>query len=53
MANLTVLNQQGEQLEKIEVSDAVFDVEVREHLFYEVIKWQLAKRRAGIAATKG
>lgn len=53
MANLTVLNQQGEQLEQIEVSDAVFNVEVREHLFYEVIKWQLAKKRAGTAATKG
>ena len=53
MANLTVLNQQGEQVEHIEVSDAVFGVEVREHLFYEVIKWQLAKRRAGTASTKG
>ena len=53
MANLKVVNVNGEELDQIEVSDSVFGVEVREHLFYEVIKWQLAKRRAGTACTKG
>ena len=53
MANLKVVNQNGEELDQIEVNDAVFGTEVREHLFYEVIKWQLAKRRAGTASTKG
>jgi large subunit ribosomal protein L4 len=53
MANLTVFTQNGEELQQIEVSDAVFGAEVKETLFYEVIKWQLAKRRAGNACTKG
>jgi large subunit ribosomal protein L4 len=53
MTQLKVINQNGDELESIEVSDAVFGVEVREHLFYEVVKWQLAKRRSGNASTKG
>jgi large subunit ribosomal protein L4 len=53
MAQLKVVNVNGDELDQIEVSDAVFDVEVREHLFYEVVKWQQAKRRAGTACTKG
>jgi large subunit ribosomal protein L4 len=53
MANLKVVSVNGEELDQIEVSDAIFGAEVREHLFYEVIKWQLAKRRAGTASTKG
>ena len=35
------------------MSDSVFGVEVNRHLFYEVIKWQQAKRRAGTASTQG
>ena len=37
---------------EIELSDSVFGVEVREHLFWEVINWQRAKRRAGTHAVK-
>lgn len=37
----------------IELDDAVFGVEVREHLFWEVINWQRAKRRAGTHKVKG
>lgn len=36
-----------------ELDDAVFGDEVREHLFYEVINWQRARRRAGTHKTKG
>jgi large subunit ribosomal protein L4 len=53
MATLPVYNLKNEEVGSIEVSDAVFAGEVKRHLFYEVIKWQLAKRRAGTAATKG
>jgi large subunit ribosomal protein L4 len=42
-----------EEVGSIEVSDEIFGTEVNRHLFYEVIKWQLAKRRAGTASTKG
>ena len=53
MATLPVYNLQSEEVGSIEVSDVIFAGEVKRHLFYEVIKWQLAKRRAGTASTKG
>lgn len=37
----------------IELDDAVFGTDVREHLFYEVINWQRARRRAGTHKVKG
>ena len=36
----------------IELADAVFGAEVNEHLLWEVVKAQLAKRRAGTHSTK-
>lgn len=53
MATLPVYNLRREEVGKIEVSDEVFGADVNRHLFYEVVKWQLAKRRAGTANTKG
>jgi large subunit ribosomal protein L4 len=53
MATLSVFNLQREEVGSIEVSDDIFAGEVKRHLFYEVVKWQLAKRRAGTASTKG
>jgi large subunit ribosomal protein L4 len=53
MATLPVYNLRREEVGKIEVSDEVFGATVNRHLFYEVVKWQLAKRRAGTAHTKG
>jgi large subunit ribosomal protein L4 len=53
MATLPVYNLRREEVGKIEVSDEIFGAEVNRHLFYEVVKWQLAKRRAGTANTKG
>jgi len=38
---------------EIEVDDSVFAAEVREHLYWEVINWQRARRRAGTHKTKG
>jgi large subunit ribosomal protein L4 len=53
MTQLKVVNIQGAEVGEIEVSDAIFNTEVKEYLFYEVVKWQLARRRAGTACTKG
>ena len=53
MATLPIFNVSGEEVGAIEVSDHVFAGEVRRHLFYEVVKWQLAKRRSGSHKTKG
>lgn len=53
MATLPVYNLSHEEVGQIEVSDEIFAAEVKPHLFYEVVKWQLAKRRSGTASTKG
>ena len=53
MATLPIYNLSREEVGSIEVSDDIFAAEVKRHLFYEVVKWQLAKRRAGTASTKG
>ncbi len=38
---------------EIELDDTIFGAEVREHLFWEVINWQRAKRRRGTSKVKG
>lgn len=53
MATLPVYDLSKTEVGSIEVRDDVFATEVNRHLFYEVIKWQLAKRRQGTAKTKG
>jgi large subunit ribosomal protein L4 len=47
-----VYNAQGEVIRQIELPEAVFGVEVREHLLHEVVRYQLARRRQGTAHTK-
>ena len=42
----------GHRAGQIALADDVFATEVHEHLLWEVVKWQLAKRRAGNASTK-
>lgn len=49
---VNVYNLKREQVGEIDLSDEVFGAEVKEHLFYEVVKAQLASRRAGTKATK-
>jgi large subunit ribosomal protein L4 len=52
MAKVDVKNISGKSVGSIDLDDAVFGAEVHEHLLWEVVKWQLAKRRAGTASTK-
>jgi large subunit ribosomal protein L4 len=52
MATFDVYNQNREKVSEIELSDEIFDTTVKEHLFWEVVRNQLASRRAGTAATK-
>ena len=49
---LDVKNLSGKAVGSIDLDDAVFGAEIHERLLYEVVKWQLAKRRAGNASTK-
>jgi large subunit ribosomal protein L4 len=52
MATLDVYNVNREKISQVEVDDAVFAAEVKEHLFYDVIRMQLNRRRAGTHSTK-
>src|SRR5688572_11534077 len=52
MATVDVYNIKREKVGTLELSDEVFGVEVKDHLFYEVIKAQLASRRQGTACAK-
>lgn len=52
MAVLDVYNIRKEKVGEVEVADAVFDAAIKDHLFYDVIRMQLANRRSGTASTK-
>ena len=52
MATIDVFNMKREKVGSLELSDEVFATEVKEHLFYEVVKAQLASRRQGTQAAK-
>jgi large subunit ribosomal protein L4 len=52
MATFDVLNLDKQKVSTIDLADSVFAGDVNEHLFYEVIKSQLASRRAGTHAVK-
>lgn len=52
MATIDVKNTAGQKVGSINLSDAVFAAEINEHLLWEVVKWQLAKRRSGTHSTK-
>jgi large subunit ribosomal protein L4 len=52
MPKLELKNISGQSVGSIDLDDAVFGAEIHEHLLWETVKWQLAKRRAGTASTK-
>ncbi len=52
MPKVSLWNQKGEKIGEIDLPDYIFNVEVKPYIIYEVVKWQLAKRRAGTASTK-
>jgi large subunit ribosomal protein L4 len=52
VAKLDVFNMKREKVGTIDLSDEVFATEIKEQLFYEVVKAQLASRRAGTASAK-
>jgi large subunit ribosomal protein L4 len=52
MAACDLYNLQKHKVGTLELQDHIFAAPVKAHLFYEVTKWQLAKRRRGTAATK-
>ena len=52
MANVSVYNTDGQEVGKIELNDAVFGVEVNEHLVHMAVVAQLANKRQGTQKAK-
>lgn len=52
MSTVSVLNIKNEKVGEIELNEKVFDLVVKEHLLHDVVKMQLAAKRAGNACTK-
>ena len=52
MANVAVYNMEGKEVGTIELSDAVFGVEVNEHLVHMAVVSQLANNRQGTHKAK-
>ncbi|HEX9295869.1 MAG TPA: 50S ribosomal protein L4 [Polyangiaceae bacterium] len=52
MPKVDVFNLKREKVGELDLSDDVFGAEIKEQLFYEVVKAQLASRRSGTAAAK-
>ena len=52
MANVSVYNIEGKEVETIDLSDAVFGVEVNEHLVHMAVVSQLANNRQGTQKAK-
>ena len=52
MANVSVYNTEGKEVGSIELNDAVFGVEVNEHLVHMAVVNQLANNRQGTQSAK-
>ncbi len=52
MANVSVYNMEGKEVGTIELSDAVFGVEINEHLVHMAVVQQLANNRQGTQKAK-
>ena len=52
MANVSVLNMEGKEVGSMELNDAVFGVEINEHLVHQAVVLQLANNRQGTQTAK-
>ena len=52
MANISVLNMEGKEVGTLELNDAIFAVEVKEHLMHRAVVLQLANNRQGTQSAK-
>lgn len=52
MANVSVYNMEGNEVGSIELNDAIFGVEVNEHVVHMAVLQQLANRRQGTQKAK-
>ena len=52
MANIDVVNASNEKVGSVDLADEIFEAEVKPHLLWEVVRNQMANRRAGTKKTK-
>jgi len=52
MANVAVYNMEGKEVDKIELNDSIFGVEINEHLVHMAVLQQLANKRQGTQKAK-
>lgn len=52
MAVIDVKNMAGDKVSQVDLSDSIFNIEVKPEVLHEVVKMQLACRRAGTASVK-
>ena len=52
MAKVAVYNIEGKEVDKLELNDAVFGVEINEHLVHMAVVAQLANKRQGTQSAK-
>ena len=52
MANVAVYNMEGKEVGSMELNDAVFGVEINEHLVHQAVVLQLANNRQGTQKAK-
>ncbi len=52
MANVSVYNMEGNEVGKMELNDAIFGVEINEHLVHMAVVQQLANKRQGTQKAK-
>jgi large subunit ribosomal protein L4 len=53
MPKVDIYNTAKKKVGEVDLADAIFGAEVKEHLFYAAVRYQMAARRAGTHATKG
>jgi len=52
MATVSIYDQDNKQVGERELADTVFNTDVKEYLLHDMVRYQLAARRQGSAATK-
>lgn len=52
MPSYDVVNMENQKVETMDLPDSAFGAEVKEHLFWQVVRMQMANRRAGTHKTK-
>ena len=52
MATVAVVNNKNEKVGEVNLREDIFNVPVKKGLLHEVVRWQMARWRAGTACTK-